>query len=199
MTCSNHERFVSSGTAKVLCEMDCEIHPSMSRIIDERFDVNITDCTVFADKAMFRGIVEVSLIYKHPHLKKKREDTNRDLTQKEDCSSPEDKKDNEDKKTKKKDRYNWYNRVRNIHGIIHYYEETIEFTGIIEVPGAKPGDNYHVEKVEVKEYEAFKPTKKDHNNLITAGKQIFIINVELKITRNVDIYTQQLIFVQKRR
>lgn len=75
-------------------------------------------------------------------------------------------------------------RVDSYGGIIHFYEEYLEFASTIEIKGAMPGDTCHVVVAEVRDYESFVATERGPNGLINAGKQMFIVDICLGVTRN---------------
>ena len=214
------ERVVGEGSTQLLCETYFNIDPPLTKVLEQRFEVVITDYTVFVDKVMFKGLVEKSLIYKHPHLKKKfdkMKDENKDENKKDDsnknegrdagntCGGKKDdekkegtdkadvKHDCEKKNAKTKDSINkedlhcssqgWCIRLDSNDGIVHFYEEILQFTGIVKVCGVMPGDNCHFVAAEVRDYEAIVPTETDKNGLVRAASQMFIITVEVNVTR----------------
>ncbi len=77
----------------------------------------------------------------------------------------------------------WCARIDEHDGIVHFYQETLEFAGVMEIPGVKPGDICHVESAEVRNYDSVKATEMNDDGLVNAGRQIFLIEVALKATR----------------
>lgn len=246
---SRNERVVGEGITQLLFESRFKVKPSMSKVLGEKFDVEITDYTVFFDKVLVKGIVEQTVFYMHPHLGKK-EDNNKKDGSKNDESKTDGNKNNEDKKTEKKridshfDFFKWVSeyqvkpaqnstnkqesssknkdsekssddgkkctkekdlsydgkkcikendsnyftgwcaRVDSHEGIVHFFQESLEFAGVVGVPGAMPGDSCIVRQAEVRDYDAFRATETDNDGLVKAGKQMFIINVGLQVVRN---------------
>ncbi|KJS15085.1 MAG: hypothetical protein VR69_15240 [Peptococcaceae bacterium BRH_c4b] len=77
----------------------------------------------------------------------------------------------------------WCARLDEHDGIVHFYQETLEFAGVMEIPGVMPGDICHVESAEVRNYDSVKATEMSDDGLVNAGRQIFLIEVALKVTR----------------
>ena len=208
------KRVVGEGSTQLYCETHFNIDPPLKKVLEQRFEVVITEYTVFVDKVMFKGFVEKSLIYKHPHLKKKfdkakdekkRDDYNRDVG-KDDANTGSEKKNDtknegsdkanikhdyeeKDAKTKNINRkelhcsQGWCSRLDSNDGIVHFYEETLQFAGVIEICGVLPGDNCYFTVAEVRDYEAIVPTEIYKNGLVRAASQMFIITVEVNVTR----------------
>lgn len=221
------EFLVGQGSSQLLFETRFNVKPPMSHVIGEKFDVEIKEYTVFADKVLVKGIVEKSFFYKHPHVGKKA-DRKKDEGQKE--GGKEDKKEEDrgnrksdvrtfndfaswisqfkrvqtvsysskketDKNTKtfeapaekENDKHytsGWCSKIDSYDGIIHFYQETMEFAGIVEIPGIMPGDTCHVVLAEVRDYERIIPVETDQDGLIKSGKQMFIVKIALKATRD---------------
>jgi len=87
---------VGKGSTQLLFETSFDVKPPMSTAIGESYEVEITDFKVFSDRVLFKGTVDKTLYYKHPHGKKGKEGN---TNQKDD----KDKKDENDKKDDKKD------------------------------------------------------------------------------------------------
>lgn len=68
-------------------------------------------------------------------------------------------------------------------GVIHYIQENIEFACVVKMPGVKPNDSYSVELAEVKDYEPLVPALQSQDGLVTEGRQIYVINLTVKATR----------------
>lgn len=77
----------------------------------------------------------------------------------------------------------WGRRAESFDGIVHFYQQNLEFAGTIEIPGVKPGDLCNIELAEVRDYDSFIATNKENSGLINAGKQMFIIDIALKVAR----------------
>lgn len=77
----------------------------------------------------------------------------------------------------------WCARIDEHDGIVHFYQETLEFAGVMEIPGVRPGDICYVESAEVKNYDSVKATELSNDGLVNAGRQIFLVEIALKATR----------------
>ena len=203
------ESVIGEASTHLLCEIHFNVDPPLAKVLEQRFDVVITDYTVFVDKVMFKGLVEKSIIYKHTHLKKKfdrmKDENKRDNDNKNEGrdagNSSGGKKDDakkegtdkfdlkheyEKKDTKNKELHcsqGWLVRLDTNDGIVHFYEELLQFVGTFEICGVVPGDTCHFAVAEVRDYEAIIPTETDNNGLVRAASQMFIITVEVYVSR----------------
>lgn len=103
---------VGKGSTQLLFETSFDVKPPMSTAIGESYEVEITDFKVFCDRVLFKGTVDKTLYYKHPHGKKGKEcNTNKeedkdkkDEKDKKDDNCKKDDKDKKDNKCKKDDK-----------------------------------------------------------------------------------------------
>ncbi|NLI14059.1 MAG: DUF3794 domain-containing protein, partial [Peptococcaceae bacterium] len=158
---------VGEGRTQLLCETFLNVKPPMSKIIGESYDVQIADYTVFNDRVLVKGIVEKTFYYKHPHIGKSEEDSQKEATDKSNVqivnkqnSKEEKKKDCEStEKQKKTNKFKcldgWCKHIESYNGIVHFYQQKLEFAGTVEIPGIMPGDSCQVDLAEVKDYDAF--------------------------------------------
>jgi len=77
--------------------------------------------------------------------------------------------------------------VESTHGIVHFHQQALEFSGTVEIPGVKPGDSIHVTRVEGSTFEPLvtaAAANENNNGLINAATHTFAVDVELVATRS---------------
>jgi len=159
------EVVIGEGSTQVLCEKAFSLKWPLKKVVHEIFDVEITNCEVCTDKVIFNGLVQKNLIYKTPADPPPNTEGQSSLCC---CTS-----------------------VSSQDGFIVFHEEVLGFAGFVEIPGAQPGDNYQVEIAEVSDCTKFHP-EVDPDGLIRHGKQKFIIDVTIKVTRTEQIDVEEV-------
>lgn len=157
------------GSTQLPCETYIQLKPPMSMIIREKYTAEITDNTVFKEKALFKGKVEHMIYYLHVHGKKANNE------QKEDGES------NRDSDAETVDEFKVYDGegtlVDTLRGIVHFHQQFFEFTGTADITGVVPNDV--VTGTANITYDPFIATVVDDNGLISGGEQKFYIDVTL--------------------
>ncbi|GAB6182029.1 hypothetical protein JCM14036_33480 [Desulfotomaculum defluvii] len=183
---------VYQGSTKVICESITKVKPPMSKIVGEKFDAKVTHYITFCDKVLVKGIIEKTVLYLHPHFHHQKDDQCQKDDGKNKKRDHNEKGNNKDGKQKgcqdecKKDIIDYKKfackRVDYQEGIVHFFEDTYEFTAVINVPGVKAGDicKFNVFDVKVKDVSDFFVMDRDKKGLVTKGKEFFLLDVRIK-------------------
>lgn len=166
---------VGVGSTQLICETSFQVKPPLSKIIREEYTAEITDATVFNDKVLFTGKAEHMIYYLHAHGKK----SNNDNKQEGDSNRSSDEE--------PADEFKVFDGsgalVDSSRGIVHFHQQVFEFTGTTEIKGVVPTDVV-VGTAKVSEYDNFTAIAADESGVVSGGKKIFKINVDLSATRN---------------
>jgi hypothetical protein len=150
---------IGEGATQILIEKQFVLARPLLKVVDEQFDVDIYHTEVCEDKVIFNGVVQKNLIYKTPVVP---------------AGNPSGWRDDN-------------NNPYSLDGDVVFHEEVLQFAGFVSVDGAQAGDDVQIIEAAVKECTAFIPTKEE-NGLVLEGKQKFIVDVGIKVTRHEQIY-----------
>jgi len=162
---------IGEGKTQILIEKQFMLKWPLKKVVDEQFDVEIFHTEVCTDKVLFNGEVQKNLIYKTPFEKHK--------------WRAEDEEEIEDDAR----HFPPPVVVELQDGFVVFHEEVIQFAGFVNIPGTRAGDDVQIIEAAVKDCTAFIPTKMK-NNLVIEGKQKFIVDVLIKVTRHEQIWVE---------
>ncbi|AQS58798.1 DUF3794 domain-containing protein [Desulforamulus ferrireducens] len=175
-----HECEPKCGRVQLLCESVVNVNPPMTKIVGERFKVNILEHTTFSGNVLVKGCVEKITMYLHEHDHKKDNCCEKDGKDGKDC-----KKDNAKDGAKKSEcadmtylKESYCKQVKCVEGVVHYLESTMEFSAVVEVPGVKCGDKCHI-TAKVKDVGDFIAIERDKKGHVTKGKENFILDIKV--------------------
>jgi|GEM_PF-2926763 hypothetical protein len=162
---------IGEGKTQILIEKQFKLKWPLKKMVDEQFDVDIFHTEVCTDKVLFNGEVQKNLIYKtpfeKPHNWRTEEETEGEARH---WPPPE--------------------MIEQQDGLVVFHEEVIQFAGFVNIKGARAGDDVQIIEALVKDCTVFISTK-EHKGLIWEGKQKFIVDVVIKVTRHEQIYVEQ--------
>ncbi len=164
---------VGEGKTQILIEKQFKLKWPLKKVVDEQFDVDIFHTEVCTDKVLFNGEVQKNLIYKTPFEKKPKWRGEEDEGAEDEVRHfppPE--------------------VIEQQDGFVVFHEEVIQFAGFVNILGARLGDDVQILEAQVKDCTAFIPIK-EANGLIWEGKQKFIVDVVIKVTRHEQIYVEK--------
>lgn len=151
---------IGEGATQILIEKQFVLARPLLKVVDEQYEVDIYHTEVCEDKVIFNGLVQKNLIYKTPVTP---------------AGNPPGWRDDNN------------NNSYSLDGDVVFHEEVLQFAGFVSVDGAQAEDNVQIIEAVVKECTAFIPTLEE-NGLVLEGKQKFIVDVGIKVTRHEQIY-----------
>ncbi|MBE0467799.1 MAG: DUF3794 domain-containing protein [Candidatus Desulforudis sp.] len=169
---------IGEGKTQILIEKQFMLKWPLKKVVDEQFDVDIFHTEVCTDKVLFNGEVQKNLIFKTPFEKKWRTEEEESEDETRHFPPPE--------------------VIEQQDGFVVFHEEVIQFAGFVNVKGARAGDHVQILEAAVKDCTAFIPTKVDKNDLVLEGKQKFIVDVVIKVTRKEQIWVDRFPADKKR-
>lgn len=179
MTTFKHEVIVGKGCTQVFCNINLEFDPPLKALVEEMFDVDITNCTVCRNMVLFNGTVTKTIIYQ----------TLGDQNNKKVFRSNEDADPEVSGKHNKIDPPNSNSGCceqigDDVNGNIVFKEVTVKISGFVEVPGAKEGDDCEVVIAEVNCSDLVPQNTDPDNHQVTDACQSFIVDVCIKVLRS---------------
>lgn len=172
---SNYECETGCGRVQLLCESVVNVKPPMTKIVGERFKVNIVDYITFAGHVVVKGYVEKLTMYLHEHDHKKGRQDDYDGDGKNRGKKCKE-QDMEDCKTYFKKSY--CEQVECVEGVVHYLESIMKFNAVVEIPGVKCGDCCKV-TAKVKDLSDFEALDYDEKGHCTVGRENYILDVKV--------------------
>ncbi|SHK59178.1 SPOCS domain-containing protein [Desulforamulus aeronauticus] len=169
---NHHECEKNCGRVQLLCESVVHVKPPMTKIVGERFKVNITDYTTYSGNVVVKGCVEKITMYLHEHDHKNEECCK---NSKHDCKKDCDCDSNDCDTYLKK---SFCKQVKCNEGVVHYLESIMEFNAVVEIPCVKCGDHCHV-TAKVKDIGDFVAIECDKKGHVTIGKENYILDVKV--------------------